>query len=803
MNRFYRLLSVVMGLSLTLLCGGVFAQNLLTNGSFELDPNGTPYPNNGGADSRSGWRFFAVAGADGSATVSSAAATDGSVGIELVRFSTGLGDSALDKDTVAAREIIPKSMRTYKFLVDVKDGGFFGGSPIFAIGAQFADGSFNRGKAFDPSAAFETIGISVLSDNQGAMSTRMDVPDGSHSVLLDNVRAFDTTDSGNRVVNPGFENSASRILTWRTYSLNPGEMEFTLDADAHSGSRAVKIERTFASSGADNDAAMDLWDDPVAVVPGEIIQLSFWAKKVSGDEFMRVFPKVVQFDAAYQVVRQDYWFYDEPVEDAYRYFDHTVGMTADTRYVSVSFMVGNTSGADRHVGAYLVDDISVSHAQNAISNPSFEQFANEDPLQILANSKGWRFFAVGGASGSATARSAAATDGAVGIELVRDAVEGGDSALDRDDGQMRIPIPSDDRIYKFLVDVKDGGLYGGSDLFYIGSQILGGAGTSNVDNVFDPGEQFETVGVCAGSGTDGQGSVRMDFREGSANRSAFLDNVRMFDVQRKNRMVNGGFENSATRPLNWRTFSLNPGEMLFEMVNDAHSGSRALRIERTFDGEGNNDAAADLEPIRVVVIGGETLTLRFSAKKVSGDDDARPFVSLAQFDAGGAWLGGELQHNINTANPGTGAFETFSFVITTDPNTRFLNIGLRVGNAQGSDRHVGAYIFDDIEIIQNQAPAFNAAAIDPANPTEMDILRINTEGFTDGDSDGEGYLYQWKKNGSPISGATNPKLTSLSFDGGDTITCEVTACDGIEEGNTIETSPVTIQGTGVSDWMSY
>lgn len=797
-------LSLVMGLGLFLLSGNALAQNIITNGSFELNSDGTPYPNNGGADSLSGWRFFAVGGADGSATVSSAAATDGVVGMELVKISTGLGDSALDKDTGNAREIIPKSERVYKVLVDVKDGGLFGGSPNFAVGAQFTDGSYNRGKGIDPTGSFETVGVGVLSDAQGTMSVRMDIPDGNNSVLLDNVRAFDMTDTGNRVVNPGFENSASRILNWRTYSLNVGEMLFSLDADAHSGSRAVRIERTFASGGSDNDAAMDLWDDRAAVVPGEIIQLSFWAKKVSGDEFMRVFPKVVQFDANYQVVRENLWFYDEPAEDAYRYFDHTVGMTMDTRYVSVSFMVGSNSGADRHVGAYLLDDVQVSHAENAVSNPSFEQFSNEESLPILNNSKGWRFFAVAGASGSATARTAAASHGSVGIELTREAAEGGDSAIDRDIPTWgRIFLPPVDRVYKFLVDVKDGGIHGGADRFNLDTQILDGAGTSNSGREIDPGDQFETLGSVAGSGTDAWGSVRMDFRDGGADRSAFIDNVRILDVQRKNRMINGGFENSASRPLNWRTFSLNPGEMVVDLVNDAHSGSRALSIERTYAGGGDNDAAADIEGSRLVVIGGETLTLRYSVKKISGDEDARPRVSVAQFGADGSYLGGEFEFAFNSANPGTGSFETSTNVFTTDPNARFLNIGLRIGNASGHDRYVGAYIFDDIEVVGNQAPAFTAAAISPAEPTELDVLRVGTEGFTDGDNDGEGYHYQWKKNGNPIPGATNPKLTALDFDGGDSITCVVTAFDGIEEGNSIETGSVTIQATAVSDWMSY
>ncbi len=777
------------------------AQNLATNGSFEVDTAGTPIPNNGGGDSGSGWRFFAVGGADGSATISSAAATDGAVGVELTRVSTGVGDSALDKDTANAREIIPKTERVYKVLVDVKDGGTYGGSPSFAVGAQFLTGSMNRGKGFDPSGAFETIGLSALSDNLGSLSIRMDIPDGNHSVLLDNVRLFDTTYNSNRVINSGFENSATRLLNWRFYSLNPGELLVTLDSDAHSGSRAARIERT--NDFDTNDGALDLWDDRVGVLPGEIINYSYWVKKVSGDEFMRVGTKVVQFNAAGDVLTENYWFSSDPSETAYRRFNHTVGMTADTRYISINFMVSNSSGSDRYLGAYLVDDVSISHAENILSNPSFEEFADEESLASGAYSKGWRFFAVGGAMGSATARAAAATDGSVGIELVRETAEGGDSALDRDiPGLARVRMPADDRPYSMLVDVKDGGLYEGTDIFHLDSQFLDGTGTSNSGHTFDPGDQFETIGVSAGSGTDSQGSVRMDFRNGGANRSAFLDHVRMIDVSRKDRMINGGFENSDSRLLNWRHFSVNPGEVTASLSTDAHSGSNAARVERLAEGEGISDGGIDIDPYRIVLIGGETLTIRYSVKKVSGAEGVRPMLTFAQFDSTGAWLGGAYQYSFTDANPGTGAYETFTYSIITDPAARFANVAVRIIDETGAQR-IGAFLVDDVQVIRNQAPSFTEASITPSSPNENDVLSTVTGGWADLDNDGEGYLYQWKKNGNVIPGATNPKLTSLDFAGGDSITCVLTAFDGIETGNSIETTPVLIAPLSVSDWAQY
>lgn len=75
--------------------------NLLTNGDFEADEAGTA---SGGsniidATTLTGWRFFAISGANGSATVSAAAASSGTRGLQLAR-SPGLGgpDRGFDHD---------------------------------------------------------------------------------------------------------------------------------------------------------------------------------------------------------------------------------------------------------------------------------------------------------------------------------------------------------------------------------------------------------------------------------------------------------------------------------------------------------------------------------------------------------------------------------------------------------------------------------------------------------------------------------------------------------------------------------
>jgi len=98
-------------------------------------------------------------------------------------------------------------------------------------------------------------------------------------------------------------------------------------------------------------------------------------------------------------------------------------------------------------------------------------------------------------------------------------------------------------------------------------------------------------------------------------------------------------------------------------------------------------------------------------------------------------------------------------------------------------------------VISNSPPSFAGATITPNPASKTSTLSVNCTGWSDPDGDPEGYHYQWKKNGTPISGATGPTLANGNFDSGDSITCVVKAWDGATEGNNIETAPVVIVGT--------
>jgi|GEM_PF-4632026 len=339
---------------------------------------------------------------------------------------------------------------------------------------------------------------------------------------------------------------------------------------------------------------------------------------------------------------------------------------------------------------------------------------------------GWRIFGVGGATGTATVTSAAGRSGQ-GIELVRTAPLGADSAFDKDDPSLREAIMPTERIYNLTVDARDGGPFGGTPALGMGIQFadLGfNRGTS-----FDPGADFETFGLAARSDTGGQVSTRFDLA-GAADRSVHLDNATLTDVTTGvNRVLNGGFENSATRLLNWRFFDVIAPTGSATLSADANSGSQAVLL--TVDSTPLSDIGLDLEPWRIPTITGEELTLSLAAKQVAAEfDETRLRVSVAGFDASGAHVGDFVSQLIN---PVADTYNDFSIDFIVPDNVNFINVGIRIWDELGDSFSAGSYLIDDVSVMRLSDPGdFNG----------------------DGDVDGNDFLV-WQQGGSPdpLSGA--------------------------------------------------
>jgi hypothetical protein len=334
--------------------------NLLTNGSFEADPDGTTitgsdFHNVGGITA---WRAFAVAGGAATMQVTSAAASEGAKGIMLAR-DNALGDSALDLDHTAVRVPIPTQPRVYKFLVDVRDGGTYGGSPRFALGTQFpggVGGVQNRTFVYDPGAQFEKIGLTAVSNTSGYLSTRFDLgATAGRSVYLDNAQVIDVT-SSDRTVNGGFENSGSRLLGWRFFAVSGATRSATVSADAATGTRAALLSRTSTAG----DLGLDLWDTDkrLGAIGGETIQVSMKAKQVSGVDTGLGW-NVSTFDAAGNFLGDAFGTQVKPGTAAYTtYSTGNVTLGANVAFVSVGFRIWGPGGGPG-IGSYLIDDVAV------------------------------------------------------------------------------------------------------------------------------------------------------------------------------------------------------------------------------------------------------------------------------------------------------------------------------------------------------------------------------------------------------------------------------------------------------------
>jgi len=341
----------------------VAQQNILVNGDFEADADGTM---GGGTDvidvtSITGWRIFAVGGATGSATVTSAAGRSGK-GIELVRADPPGADSAFDKDDPALREAIPPEERIYKLTVDARDGGAFSVSPGLTAELQFVNSAVNRGAAYDPGAAFETFGLTARSDAGGSISARFSVPPGGdHSVHLDNATLIDATSGVNRMINGGFENSTTSLINWRFFDTTGVSGAATLSNDAHSGAAAARLSVTVDPAG--GDIGLDVDPFRVATIGGEQLNLSFAAKNVeSPSPETRLKIGVAGFDATGAYTGEILGELVSPTAAAYESYSFMFDVPADVAAINVGFRVFDQTLNVNTPGTYLIDDVSVLRA---------------------------------------------------------------------------------------------------------------------------------------------------------------------------------------------------------------------------------------------------------------------------------------------------------------------------------------------------------------------------------------------------------------------------------------------------------
>lgn len=373
--------------------------------------------------------------------------------------------------------------------------------------------------------------------------------------------------------------------------------------------------------------------------------------------------------------------------------------------------------------------LSAASAQtNILQNGDFEADPEGTTVTVTGGGEvnaitGWRYFAVNGATASATVTEAAGRTGK-GLEMVRHAAPGSDSALDKDDESIRETIPASERIYLMTIDARDGEMFGGTTWLSAELQFPGTSGL-NRGRTFDPAADWETFGLTARSGVEGQLSTRFNMLS-EVDASVYLDNARVVDATvGVNRVVNGGFENSTTRTLNWRFFD-QTGKGTVSLSSNAHTGSTAALLSVT-DEVLSGDVGLDLEGHRIAALGGESLTLSFASMMADTSNEFSQLqYTVAGFDSTGGFTGNILQ---DVVVPSSTLYETFSFEFDVPEEVVALNVAFRPFDELFFGPGIGSYLIDDVSVSR--------------------VLDISAGDFnSDGQVDGRDFL-EWQRGNSP------------------------------------------------------
>ena len=106
----------------------------------------------------------------------------------------------------------------------------------------------------------------------------------------------------------------------------------------------------------------------------------------------------------------------------------------------------------------------------------------------------------------------------------------------------------------------------------------------------------------------------------------------------------------------------------------------------------------------------------------------------------------------------------------------------------------GAPVTSNQLVIANALPVITEVTLTPTEVYEESYLSCNAAGWTDADSDPEGYRYEWTVNAIPIA-ANDSTLDGVHFDRADSVTCTATPWDGHDVGEALTSNEVLVLNT--------
>jgi hypothetical protein len=156
-----------------------------------------------------------------------------------------------------------------------------------------------------------------------------------------------------RVANGDFEFSPD-FVHWRTFAIGGTEANFTISTDAYSGSKAASMDVTVGGG----DHAMDKDNNRIAVSPGEMLDLSFASKKISGIN-TRLLVTISEFDSSGAYLEKLGTGLFRPITTAYTVFDYYYQVQdSNTAFINIGFRITDVA-SNKIPGHYLIDKVEL------------------------------------------------------------------------------------------------------------------------------------------------------------------------------------------------------------------------------------------------------------------------------------------------------------------------------------------------------------------------------------------------------------------------------------------------------------
>ncbi len=682
---------------------GALAQNLLTNPGWDSSTGSVTLGEGQAAQFDSttftDWQVFSVG--TGTSTFSVQADPNAVSPPNLMVFNKNWPDDAgIRRDTVPAMVTPGHCYLSSAYGRDVEGALDTLISSTFIFGPNVGVGGGNMVLSADWSK-IESSWICPASGTETSLpaSFQLRLHEFDGSVQIDSCVLEDITDK-NRMTNSGFENSDTSPVLWDTFAVGGDTTTASISNDSHEGNNALLLQRTSAGgdAGINKDAHLVPWNG------NNKMEVTFYAKDdptiASGE---RLLTMVCCWDATGTI--QACEAYTLPVgAGSYKLTGAVYSPPASTARVTVGFRIVNAGGVAM-TGDVLIDDVVVGdlnagfvsrippeHIEgNLLTNPGWDLTTASITLENAFDSgvtfPDWQIYAIPeGINSTFTSQAAADAISAPNVFVFSKNVAGGDSACRRDSALTSV---FNGFAYKYGVHVRD--TDASASNLSLGMVLLGTPNISATGVNMTAASEWE-LAEDSFIVPPGYTKATLQLRVGGSFPAALqLDSSFVEDITQKDRMTNGGFENSDSRVLLWDPFAAGGDAVAASLSNDAHEGTNALLLERTAAG---GDAGINKDLHRLPWKGDNKMEVSFYAKdKPTLATGEHLLVMVCCWNSIDAIVGCEAY----TLSVGSSAYQMNGHVYSPPAATAKVTVGFRIVDEAGAAMS-GDVLIDDVVV---------------------------------------------------------------------------------------------------------